>query len=132
MQLLKTDEHHHHSIWLHIGAGAFHRAHQSWYLHKLSQLGESSWSLALGNLRNSATQATVDQLAKQQGVYTLELTSPEGEITYEHTDAIRFPLAWDEHLQPLITTGADKHTKIISFTITKDGYFLKEDGHLDS
>ena len=23
------------AVWMHIGAGSFHRAHQAWYLHKL-------------------------------------------------------------------------------------------------
>lgn len=117
--------------WLHLGAGAFHRAHQSWYLHQLHQLGDTQWSLALGNIRNSATQATLDQLAKQQGVYTLEVISPEGDIEYQRIESIKNAIAWDAQLEQLIAVGADAKTKIISFTVTEGGYFLKDDGHLD-
>ena len=44
--------------WLHIGAGSFHRAHQAWYLHRLIQSGDASWSIALGNIRDDTTLVT--------------------------------------------------------------------------
>ncbi|MGA6580236.1 mannitol dehydrogenase family protein, partial [Providencia sp. NPDC089923] len=70
------------SVWMHIGAGSFHRAHQAWYLHRLIQQGDDSWSIALGNIRNDAN-ILLDNLAKQNGEYTLETVSPEGERQYE-------------------------------------------------
>ncbi|WP_241609131.1 D-arabinitol 4-dehydrogenase [Rosenbergiella australiborealis] len=120
-----------HSYWLHLGAGAFHRAHQSWYLNQLHQLGDTRWTLALGNIRNSASQATLDQLGKQQGVYTLEVISPDGEIDYQTITAIKTVIPWDAELEQLISVGCDPQTKLISFTVTEGGYFLKDDGHLD-
>lgn len=120
-----------HSTWLHLGAGAFHRAHQSWYLNELHKLGDTRWSLALGNIRNSASQATLDQLGRQQGVYTLEVISPEGDIDYQTITAIKKVIPWDANLSQLIQVGADPETKLISFTVTEGGYFLKDDGHLD-
>ena len=120
-----------HTFWLHLGAGAFHRAHQSWYLDQLHKLGDTRWSLALGNIRNSASQTTLDQLASQQGVYTLEVISPEGDIDYQTLRAIKKVIPWDPELAQLIAVGASPDTKLISFTVTEGGYFLKDDGHLD-
>ncbi|WP_250318665.1 D-arabinitol 4-dehydrogenase [Rosenbergiella gaditana] len=120
-----------HSTWLHLGAGAFHRAHQSWYLNQLHKLGDTRWSLALGNIRNSSSQATLDQLGHQQGVYTLEVISPDGDIDYQTITSIKTVIPWDTKLAQLIHVGADPETKLISFTVTEGGYFLKDDGHLD-
>ena len=120
-----------HSSWLHLGAGAFHRAHQGWYLNQLHKLGDTRWSLALGNIRNSASQATLDQLGQQQGVYTLEVISPEGDIDYQTITAIKRVIPWDAELKQLIAVGAAADTKIISFTVTEGGYFLTDKGHLD-
>ncbi len=52
------------SVWMHIGAGSFHRAHQAWYLHRLMQQGDSRWHIALGNIREDASPL-LTQLAAQ-------------------------------------------------------------------
>nr|WP_241391450.1 D-arabinitol 4-dehydrogenase [Serratia proteamaculans]ULG18687.1 mannitol dehydrogenase [Serratia proteamaculans] len=120
------------SHWLHLGAGAFHRAHQSWYLNQLHQQGDERWTLSLANIRNSSTtQQTLQQLAQQQGRYTLEIISPEGEFNYQPITAIEKIILWDRGLQSMIAEGADSETRIISFTVTEGGYFLNDDGHLD-
>ena len=36
---------------VHLGIGAFHRAHQAVYLQRLLTAGDASWQLAGGNLR---------------------------------------------------------------------------------
>ena len=71
-----------HAVWMHIGAGSFHRAHQAWYLHRLLQQGDDSWSIALGNIRDDAGPLLA-ALQKQGGEYVLETVSPEGERAYE-------------------------------------------------
>ena len=68
-------------VILHIGAGSFHRAHQAWYLHRLNEAnlpGEPHWSLTVGNIR-SDMNAVLEALAAQDGVYTLETVTPQGE-----------------------------------------------------
>ncbi len=117
--------------WLHLGAGAFHRAHQAWYLNQLHQQGDTRWTLSLANIRNSSTQQTLQQLAHQQGRYTLEAISPDGEITYHPISAIAEVILWDAGLESLVARGADPRTRIISFTVTEGGYFLDDEGHLD-
>src|SRR5215475_6868806 len=96
-------------VILHIGAGSFHRAHQAWYLHRLNQAhvdGEPHWSLCVGNIR-SDMNAVMDTLAAQNGVYTLETVTPQGERAYETISSIRHVIPWSANLQGLIDAGAD-------------------------
>lgn len=119
------------SVWMHIGAGSFHRAHQAWYLHRLIQQGDDSWSIALGNIRNDAN-ALLDNLTKQNGEYTLETVSPEGERHYEKITSVRKVLHWDENLSQLVEQGCDKATRVIAFTVTEAGYYLTPQHELDA
>ena len=111
------------SMWMHIGAGSFHRAHQAWYLHKLREQGDKSWSIALGNIRNDAVPL-LNQLAAQQGEYVLETVTPEGKRDYETITSLRKILPWDSEIRALIDQGARAETRVISFTVTEAGYFL--------
>ncbi|MCG8708078.1 mannitol dehydrogenase family protein [Brenneria sp. 4F2] len=119
------------STWLHLGAGAFFRAHQAWYLNQLRRQGDNHWHMALSNIRNSSTQKTLQQLKSQNGLYTLETISPAGERCYETIDAVDQILLWDSRLASTVAVGAAPSTEIISFTVTEGGYFLDDDGHLD-
>ena len=116
--------------WLHIGLGSFHRAHQAWYLHKLIESGDKTWSISAGNIRNDA-EHTVSALASQKGKYMLETISPQGECKYEEITSIRKLLPWQEGLQPLVDEGTKETTKVIAFTVTEGGYYLDTSHKLD-
>ncbi|WP_342323250.1 D-arabinitol 4-dehydrogenase [Kosakonia sp. BYX6] len=118
------------SVWMHIGAGSFHRAHQAWYLHKLMEQGDDSWSIALGNIRDDAN-ALLSALRAQNGEYVLETVSPKGERQYETITSIRKVLPWDKEISALIKQGADKQTRVIAFTVTESGYYLTPEHELD-
>lgn len=118
------------SIWLHIGAGSFHRAHQAWYLHRLMAQGDCRWEIALSNIRDDAVPL-FNTLAAQNGEYTLETVTPEGERQYEKITSIKTLVPWDAELKGLIKQGADPRTKVIAFTVTESGYFLDNDHQLD-
>ncbi|MDF7785788.1 mannitol dehydrogenase family protein [Pantoea stewartii] len=118
------------SVWMHIGAGSFHRAHQAWYLHRLMQQGDSRWHIALGNIREDASPL-LTQLAAQHGEYVLETVTPQGERDYETITSIRKILPWDKALRALVHQGADPATRILSFTVTEAGYYLTTEHALD-
>lgn len=118
------------SVWMHLGASSFHRAHQAWYLHKLIQQGDDGWSIALGNVR-SDVMPLLNALAKQHGEYVLETVSPDGQRNYEKITSIRTILNWDEKLSALIKQGCDEKTKVIAFTVTEAGYYLTPDHQLN-
>ncbi len=115
---------------LHIGLGAFHRAHQAVYLHHLRESGERSWSIVGGNIRNDMPD-TMAALIAQRGEYTLETVSPAGERHYERIRSIREVIPFDANLARLIEVGADAATRIISFTVTEAGYYLDAKNQLD-
>lgn len=123
------------SLWLHIGAGSFHRAHQAWYLHRLLQLqstqpSSSQWTIALGNIRNDVN-CVLAALAAQQGEYVLETVSPQGERQYEKITSIKQVIPWDSQLDALAAVGAQPQTRIISFTVTESGYYLTPEHELN-
>ncbi|ECG8633744.1 mannitol dehydrogenase family protein [Salmonella enterica subsp. salamae] len=119
------------SVWMHIGAGSFHRAHQAWYLHSLMQMGDDKWSIALGNIRDDANEL-LDVLISQKGEYVLETVSPEGERQYEVIRSIRNVLKWDKEISGLVKQGASAETRVIAFTVTESGYYLTPENELDT
>ena len=118
-------------IWLHIGAGSFHRAHQAVYLHHLMEAGDTGWSLALANIRDDMTPL-LDALERQGGAYTLETVTPGGVRNYETIRSIKTIVPWDAALLELTAIGAKTATRIISFTVTEAGYYLDHHHRLDT
>jgi D-arabinitol 4-dehydrogenase len=115
---------------LHLGLGAFHRAHQAWYLDCLAKQGDSGWALASGNIRPDMPQLLAD-LQAQDGRYTLETIGPDGRFSYQRIDAIGKVLPWSEDLRDIVALGRKPETRIISFTVTEAGYFLDQAHRLD-
>lgn len=106
---------------LHLGLGAFHRAHQAVYLQRLHDAGDRSWALASGNLRPDAPEATA-ALQRAGGAYTLEIASPDGTREYQRITAISTIVPWEPDWSSIVRAGADAGTRIISFTVTEAGY----------
>jgi len=118
------------NVIVHIGSGAFHRAHQAWYLHRLHLQGRQDWTLAIGNIRPDM-QPLLQALAAQKGVYTLETVTPEGVRSYETIRSIQRVIPWEASLASLINEAAATRCKIISFTVTEGGYYLDEHHRLE-
>ena len=117
-------------VILHLGLGSFHRAHQAVYLHQLRATGDTSWSLAGGNLRPDMAE-TIDALVAQGGEYTLETITPAGEHSYTRITSITEVIPYTPGLAGLIARAIDPATRIISFTVTEAGYYLDAKDQLD-
>jgi D-arabinitol 4-dehydrogenase len=115
---------------LHLGLGSFHRAHQALYIHELRQQGDTTWSIAGGNLRPDMAE-TMAALQAQGGAYTLETVTPQGERSYTRIESIQKVIPYQDDLAPLIAVGAEAATRIISFTVTEAGYYLDAKNQLD-
>ncbi len=113
-------------VILHLGLGAFHRAHQAAYLQDLAALGDRDWRLVAGNIRGDGGE-TERALIAQRGRYTLETVSPDGARAWRTIDAIAAVLPFTPDLAAFAATGADPATRIISMTVTEAGYFLSQD-----
>jgi len=114
---------------LHLGVGAFHRAHQAVYLQRLLQIGCLDWTLAGGNIRDDA-EDLIAALAAAGGAYTLETVSPSGLRCYERIESLKVVVPWDSNLGGLTRLAARPGTRIISFTVTEPGYYLDADDRL--
>ena len=111
---------------LHLGLGAFHRAHQAAYLQALAATGERGWRLVAGNVR-AGGEAVERALIAQSGRYVLETVSPEGKRAYQTIDVLDEVLPLTPDLAAVIAAGADPATRIISMTVTEAGYYLAPD-----
>jgi D-arabinitol 4-dehydrogenase len=118
------------STVLHLGLGAFHRAHQAVYLQALHDAGDTRWSLVGANIRPDMAEV-LDALRAQGGRYTLETVSPAGEYRYRRIESIREVLPFEPGLAAVIACGADPATRIVSFTVTEAGYYLDAQHRLD-
>lgn len=105
---------------LHIGPGAFHRAHQADYFDRLLA-HDPRWAITAVSLRSAGVKQALDP---QDGLYTL--------ATLDETTAFRVIGAHREHLvAPPPARLADPDLRLATLTITEKGYCLAPDGGLD-
>jgi fructuronate reductase len=106
---------------VHLGLGAFHRAHQAWYTDRA--VDAAKWGIAAFTGR-SATAA--DELAPQDGLFTLVERGADGD---ELTVVRSIVEAWDgARVDRLTALLADPATAVVTLTITEKGYRLGADG----
>jgi D-arabinitol 4-dehydrogenase len=115
---------------LHLGIGAFHRAHQAVYLDDLIARGDTAWAIIGASLRDDQA-ATMAALIHQGGGYTLETVTPEGVRAYRRIASIASVLPFDPSLAAVVEVGARPSTRIVSFTVTEAGYYLDARHRLD-
>jgi fructuronate reductase len=113
---------------VHLGVGAFHRAHQAVVIDDLLAAGTTDWGIVGASLRNSDTH---DALAPQDGLYAVAIQS--GAVT-EHRVVGSIMKTEVARANPahLIARMADPATRIVSLTITEKGYCHRpQTGELD-
>ena len=103
---------------VHLGIGAFHRAHQAYYTEAvLNQFG-GDWGIIGSSLRSAGVR---DQLVPQDCLYTLVERSGEGE-KLQIIGAVLDTLVGPENPAALVAQMAAENIKIVSLTITEKGY----------
>ena len=104
---------------VHIGVGAFHRAHQAVYIDDLLA-DEPRWAISGVSLNSRDVR---DALQPQDGLYTLALLGETPQLRV--IGAIREVLAAREQGEQVLQRLADPHVRIVMLTITEKGYCLK-------
>ncbi len=111
---------------VHLGLGAFHRAHQAVYLQRhLNRHGASDWGLCSANLRSNRT--LVDQLREQDGRYHVAEYRDREQVTLREIGVLRQALYVGEggqDLEALLQRMAAPQTRIVTLTVTEKGYCL--------
>lgn len=103
---------------VHLGVGAFHRAHQAVVFDDRLAAGERDWAICGASLKSPAIR---DALLPQDGLYTLCVR----DFRREHlrvVGSLRELLVAHKSRQALLTRLADPRVRIISLTITEKGY----------
>ncbi|MEC3878122.1 mannitol dehydrogenase family protein [Parapedobacter sp. 10938] len=116
---------------LHIGVGAFHRAHQAYTWHQLRQRYPqqyADWTI-LGVCLMPADRAFVQQFEEQDYLYTLRMRAADGNDDVVVIDSITEVLYGPDDTAAVIHAIAHVDTRIISFTITEGGYNTDFDNH---
>ena len=105
---------------VHVGLGAFHRAHQAPVFEKLIEQGDMSWGVAGASLRSAAIG---DTLAAQDGLFSLFIEEDERRSASIIGTTLEVIVARKDPNR-LIEAIASPTTQIVTITITEKGYKL--------
>lgn len=110
---------------VHLGLGAFHRAHQAWYTDAVDTGRE--WGIAAFTGRRADAAEALDA---QDGLYTLIVRGGERDeaaVVGSIADAVD-----GADVARLVEVLAAPTTALVTITITEAGYRLTAEGHLDT
>ncbi|KEI73406.1 mannitol dehydrogenase family protein [Endozoicomonas elysicola] len=115
---------------VHIGLGAFHRAHQALYTDEtIDKTGDMSWGIVSANIFGG--QDLVDGMKQQNGLYTVTEKRADGSEVTKLVQCALDQLWAEEDRKPLLELMVEPSTRIVSLTITEKGYLLNPaDGSL--
>jgi fructuronate reductase len=103
---------------VHIGVGAFHRAHQAAWFDEILSQGDLRWGIQGVSLRSPGAEQA---LAPQDGLYTLVERSADGE-TVRVRGAITRVITAAGREREVIAALAAAETHLVSLTVTEKGY----------
>lgn len=112
---------------VHIGLGAFHRAHQAVYTDNAMAAQSGDWRIIGVSLRSADVR---DQLLPQNCLYSLTCQSaalPQTRIIGAIADILVAP----ENPKAVVDAIANPDIKIVTLTVTEKGYYLTAGGALD-
>ena len=117
---------------VHLGFGAFHRAHQAVYIDDcIEQTGDANWGIAAVNLR-SAESDVFHASANMENGYLLKTTSPSSQIRYQ---LIRPHLAFEDWAKNPVAAEALlglESVHAVTITVTESGYYVNDDWTLNT
>lgn len=114
---------------VHLGIGAFHRAHQAVFTEDaMATTGDLTWGICGVSPRS---RTVVDRLAPQDGLYAVLERAP-GEPDLRVVAAVRAVLPAADEPTAVLDRIADPSTRILSLTVTEKAYRVgPADRHLD-
>lgn len=112
---------------VHLGIGAFHRAHQAWYTDRAMAAGDRDFAIVGVSLRSPAV---AEQLNPQDGLFTVTERS-DGAAATRLVGAVQRVLVADQARDAVLGSLSAAQTGIVSLTVTEKGYCRAADGSLD-
>lgn len=105
---------------LHLGFGAFHRAHQAVYTQRALNADPDAWGIIAVNLRSPGP---IRDLETQDGLYSVVTRGPAG----DRAEVIGATMGWlcaAEEPQAVLDQLADPAIRIVTLTVTEKAYGL--------
>ncbi|ETX10593.1 mannitol dehydrogenase [Marinomonas ushuaiensis DSM 15871] len=115
---------------VHLGVGAFHRAHQAVYFDQLlANENEQNWGIIGVNIRPQDSQA-FSRFIEQDGEYILKTMAADGVTNYEHIRSIVKQIDGAQAPDDVDSALADANIQLVTSTVTEGGYYLDENRKL--
>ncbi len=103
---------------VHLGLGAFFRAHGALYIAEAMTASGGDWGIVGVSLKSPSTR---DKLAPQDFAYTALELAPEG-AHVQTVEVIQDVLVAPEDPHRVLARMADPETRIVTLTVTEKGY----------
>jgi D-arabinitol 4-dehydrogenase len=115
---------------VHVGLGAFHRAHQAYYFDALmGHSGDASWGIAAVNMR--APDSAAFSASEAADGYILKAIDADGVEENRHIRAHIAFEDWSKDRTAAAALVALPEVQIVSITVTESGYYMTKDHKLD-
>ena len=119
---------------VHLGFGAFHRAHQAVYIDNyMEKSRDLNWGIAAVNLRPSESDsfaAVKQEIADNDGYYLKSISSSD-EVSFQKIRShVRF-VDWHDEKQQSEELLTLPSVKLVTITVTEGGYYTNSVGDLD-
>ena len=111
---------------IHIGFGAFHRAHQALFTDRLLNKGNSDWAICEVNIVGG--EELINDIRKQDHLYTVlekGATSKQAYIIGSVKESLLAPI---DGIETILEKMADPVVEIVSLTVTEKGYCMLPGG----
>ena len=103
---------------VHLGIGAFHRAHQAVMTDAVLAQGDRRWGILGASLRSPETR---EALTPQDGLYTVAVRDEHGQ-RLQVVGSVGTLLVAPEDPQAVLAAMASPSVRIVSLTVTEKGY----------
>jgi fructuronate reductase len=103
---------------VHLGIGAFHRAHQGFYTEKVLEQNGGNWGICGVSLRRSEVR---DQMDPQDCLYSLMEQDGEGN-RIRVIGAVKEVLFAPKDHETVLSKMSSPQTRVVSLTVTEKGY----------
>ncbi|MYM62801.1 mannitol dehydrogenase family protein [Pseudomaricurvus sp. HS19] len=117
VQLPSYDRHNLQPGIVHLGVGAFHRAHQAWYTEQLLNRSGGDWGIIGASMRSADV---AQQLNPQDGLYTLIEKSEANR--FQVIGCLQRVIVAPQEPDELVQAIASSSTRVVTLTITEKGY----------
>ena len=103
---------------VHLGIGAFHRAHQAYYTDQVLEKDGGDWAICGVSLKRPEVR---DQMVPQDGLYSLVEQDASGN-PIKIIGAVKEVLFAPEDPGTVLKIMASPDTRVVSLTVTEKGY----------